>query len=295
MRSLFFGGLPLGKLFGIKVTIHWSLLLLAIVFGPTLGAASWLLVGILFFSIFLHEMGHCAAARSVGEEAHEILMWPLGGLAFTSGGRTPLQSLWISLGGPLVHLPIAALCAYLLYNSGLALTWAELNPLSFELLSVENVKSQTQIVLYLTFKIQLLLFAFNVFLPAYPMDGGQILTALLAFDYPLKTTLKIIFVTTLLSMFALFYLEIRVIGACLFFSALGLLNACQDGKEELHPIARLFQNKTVAAKRLVYVPPGYELVNCASCGAEMHPRSGQCVECGSGRITKDEDTTANSG
>ena len=201
MRDLLYGGLPLGKIFGIRIKVHWSLLLLGIIFGAREGAVAWFLFAILFGTVLLHELGHCAAARSVGEEAHEILMWPLGGLAFTSGGRTPLHSLWITLGGPLVHLPIAALCTFLLYLSGISLGWSELDPLAAKLLHTEELTSLYQVALYVTFKIQLLLFAFNVFLPAYPMDGGQIIVALLAFDYSLKATMRIVSVTTSLSAF----------------------------------------------------------------------------------------------
>ena len=46
-----------------------------------------IIIGLLFFSILVHEFGHCFAARSVGGEANEVLLWPLGGLAFADAER----------------------------------------------------------------------------------------------------------------------------------------------------------------------------------------------------------------
>src|SRR4051794_34087005 len=92
MRDGFSWAFPIGQLFGITVRVH---LVLPIVFIGLVGRAavdkdalpgSWvdmaMLLGLIFFSVLLHELGHCFAARRMEGEADEVLLWPLGGLAF---------------------------------------------------------------------------------------------------------------------------------------------------------------------------------------------------------------------
>src|SRR5258708_6517885 len=82
------GSVPLFTAFGIRVRAHASLILtvaLVLLFGLGQGF-TWQdrvqSMSILFVIILLHEFGHCFAARWVGGDAEEILMHPLGGLAF---------------------------------------------------------------------------------------------------------------------------------------------------------------------------------------------------------------------
>ena len=94
MQNFFSWGLYVGQVAGIRIRIHGLLLIWwAVEFNNTVLAgpveqrkvrsAIWALGALLvFLSILLHELGHCFAARRVGGDAHEILLWPLGGLAF---------------------------------------------------------------------------------------------------------------------------------------------------------------------------------------------------------------------
>lgn len=68
----------------------------AIVYGP-----------ILFVSVLIHEFGHCFGARCVGGKATQIILWPLGGLAFIGHDSGPKGDLWVTLAGPLTHIPQA--------------------------------------------------------------------------------------------------------------------------------------------------------------------------------------------
>src|SRR5258708_14985890 len=96
MQDLSALSLPVGRLFGITIRIHWLFPFIALGwvlhvafykpyadYKPVEGA--WIdaiiLIVILFFSVLLHEFGHCFAARSVGGDAQDVLLWPLGGLA----------------------------------------------------------------------------------------------------------------------------------------------------------------------------------------------------------------------
>jgi hypothetical protein len=77
--------------------VLWGLeLIVGFVTSVWLGLYWMVLLGpILLVTILIHELGHCLAARFVGSEAHEILLWPLGGLAFighTAGPKGALPS-----------------------------------------------------------------------------------------------------------------------------------------------------------------------------------------------------------
>ena len=63
-------------------------------------------MAILFVSVLLHEFGHCFGARIMGGRGEEILMWPLGGLAFADPPRRPWPQLVTTVGGPLVNVVI---------------------------------------------------------------------------------------------------------------------------------------------------------------------------------------------
>src|SRR5215469_2963925 len=83
------GSVPLFTAFGIRVRMHASMLLLIIIGLATsemsggMGITNAMTFSLVLFSVvLLHEFGHCFAARWVGGEAHDILMWPLGGLAY---------------------------------------------------------------------------------------------------------------------------------------------------------------------------------------------------------------------
>src|SRR3954451_7213365 len=96
MHDPFAWSIPLGRLFGVTIRLHWffpfvalGLILHVALYQPE-GApppvpGAWidaaLLLLVLFFSTLLHEFGHCFAARWMNGEAQEVLLWPLGGLA----------------------------------------------------------------------------------------------------------------------------------------------------------------------------------------------------------------------
>src|SRR3954471_22938607 len=96
MHDPFAWSVPLGRLFGVTVRVHWLFPFVAL--GAVLQVAfhkpypeykppegAWVdaavLIGLLFVSVLLHEFGHCFGARAVDGDAQEILLWPLGGLA----------------------------------------------------------------------------------------------------------------------------------------------------------------------------------------------------------------------
>src|ERR1019366_10694318 len=95
---------------GIDVYLHWSWFLIA-VYGISLRAGRYssmvwpvLEYLALFLIVLLHEFGHALACRQVGGQADEIVLWPLGGIAFVSPPPRPGALLWSIAAGPLVNL-----------------------------------------------------------------------------------------------------------------------------------------------------------------------------------------------
>src|ERR1043165_6411558 len=90
MRDPFSWSFPVARLFGITVRVHilFPLVVIGLVLREAARSAGYpgtwidasMLMALLFLVVLLHEFGHCFVARSVGGEATEVLLWPLGGL-----------------------------------------------------------------------------------------------------------------------------------------------------------------------------------------------------------------------
>ena len=166
----------LGNFAGIDVYIHATFLLLIgwVGFSHWLEHQSWaqVLNGILFIlalfvCVILHEYGHALTARKYGIKTRDITIYPIGGVArLERMPEKPLEELWVALMGPAVNVVIAGgLFAYLYLTSSLV-------PVS-EL----TIASGSFLERLMGVNISLVLF--NL-IPAFPMDGGRVLRALLA-------------------------------------------------------------------------------------------------------------------
>ena len=95
-----------GRLFDINVRVH-ILFVIWIAFRLISGGGNWtehaMFLGMLFGIVLLHEFGHCFGARSVGGDAENILMWPLGGLAYAHAPMTPWAQFVTVASGPAVN------------------------------------------------------------------------------------------------------------------------------------------------------------------------------------------------
>ena len=180
LRRLFFGEFTLGTIWGITVRLHASLLLLLafrVLFAGQMGFQTALISSaILFGVILLHEFGHCFAARSVGGRGDDVLLWPLGGLAFVQTPRRPWPSFVGTAGGPLVNVLICLVCAAALRVTSGQLMWG--NPLAPFLASVNVDLSGASYYLWWIYSTSLALLLFNL-LPIFPLDGGRLLQATL--------------------------------------------------------------------------------------------------------------------
>lgn len=182
-QSFYTWGLPFGQIWGIRIRLHWLLLaywvyllnrfLQAGYQGPRLFAMWGLGIGVVLAIVLLHELGHCYAARRVGGDAEEVLLWPLGGLAFVHAPHQWRAQLTVALGGPLVNVAIAGVCIVVLLLLG--------KPL-FSPSPGESPYVWLPRVILLEFNLVILLF--NL-IPLYPLDGGRVFQAL-AWGYLLR-------------------------------------------------------------------------------------------------------------
>jgi Zn-dependent protease len=168
--------IKLGRYAGIDVYMHVTFLLLiswvALVHwrqGQSLMAA---LAGVafilaVFLCVVLHEFGHALTARRYGIKTRDIILLPIGGVARLERLPTnPLQELWVALAGPAVNVVIAA---------GLFF-WLKVTA-SFE--PLQGLTLTAGPFLERIMAVSLFLVAFNM-IPAFPMDGGRVLRAVLA-------------------------------------------------------------------------------------------------------------------
>ena len=185
-HSLMSWSVRLGKLFGIDVYMHFTFLLLL----GFIGLSHWMqtrelasalaVVGFfvaLFACVLLHEFGHALTARKFGIKTRDITLLPIGGLArLERMPEKPMQEFWVAVAGPAVNVVIAgAIYAYLFATAALPV----------EQLSVTSGSFLARLA-----AINVILVLFNM-VPAFPMDGGRVLRALLAtrMDYSRATNI----------------------------------------------------------------------------------------------------------
>lgn len=165
----------LGRFAGIDVYVHVTFLLLLAwigwIYWTDTGTLAGVVQGItlillLFLCVLLHEYGHALTARRFGIGTQHITLLPIGGVALLQGmPRDPRQEIVVALAGPAVNIAIAAVLWLLLLVLG-----------SGSRFSLDIVRSSLlQTLLFANLALAL----FNL-LPAFPMDGGRVLRALLA-------------------------------------------------------------------------------------------------------------------
>ncbi|MGE5251862.1 MAG: site-2 protease family protein [Bacteroidota bacterium] len=166
----------LGRFAGIDVYVHATFLLLLgwVGYSHWLQNRSWsevasgiIFILALFACVVLHEYGHALTARKYGIKTRDITLYPIGGVArLERMPEKPIEELWVALMGPAVNVVIAAVLFVYLYLSG------GLVPLSS--LSIASGSFLERLM-----AVNLSLVLFNI-IPAFPMDGGRVLRAILA-------------------------------------------------------------------------------------------------------------------
>ncbi len=223
----------------------------------------------LFLIVLLHEFGHSLACRQVGGRANQIVLWPLGGVAYVDPPPRPGATLWSIAAGPLVNvalLPVLWVLLIVSRSPGWPLTMPDVHAL-----------------LRSVFYIDLVLLIFNM-LPIYPLDGGQIFRSLLWFVLGRARSLMVATVLGLIGaagfiVFA-FWTQSVWYGAMAVF----MLMNCWGGLRhalELSRFAKLPRHAGFACPACKTSPPIGEFWKCSNCGQpfDTFQTRGACPHC----------------
>eukprot|EP01083_Nonionella_stella_P072141 194298_1 len=223
------------KIFGIEIHIHALLPLFLIVtlfmWLPMMSQDSqnigwYILLAFLFNvslweTVLIHELGHCLAGYLIGGHTDKVLLWPLGGLAFTQPpsvlnnaiGDTQRRKhqIIIALGGPLTHIPHLILYAVLLLSYCSTATPYFPSTCPYGLLDgrdpfkawifwkqtiITNCDGEGGLCfwynfLMLSFMMNFWLFIVNLFVPAFPLDGSRVFINCLLNKYNEEKSAKV--------------------------------------------------------------------------------------------------------
>src|SRR5438270_4219088 len=166
------GSIHLFRFAGVDLFLHWSWFLVGIYEiqsrAGRYSSITWNVLEYLalFLIVAMHEYGHALACRQVAGRADQIVLWPLGGVAYVDPPPRPGATLWSIAAGPLVNvvlMPLLLIAVFAARKAG----WPDSAPNE-----IGFIKSITY--------INAGLLIFNL-LPIYPLDGGQILRSLLWF------------------------------------------------------------------------------------------------------------------
>jgi Zn-dependent protease/CBS domain-containing protein len=177
------GTFGFARVAGIDLKLHFTfpliLLLGAFQWGSKHGATGFVfgavLMAALFVCVLLHELGHSLVAQRFGIPVREIVLMPIGGVAvFTRNIQKPLHELLIAVAGPAVNVGLAVILAGLILATGNPLVGSQ-----SELVGSTLTAPSLPVFLHWLLIANVSLVLFNL-VPAFPMDGGRILRALLA-------------------------------------------------------------------------------------------------------------------
>jgi Zn-dependent protease len=171
--------LKVASVFGTEVRIHVTFLIyLAFICfssyqeaGLSGAVQGVLFILALFACVLLHEFGHAFAARAFGIRTPDITLLPIGGVARLNRiPDKPWQELIVAIAGPLVNVVIFAFLRFVTHGTA-------------DLEHVEHLESPRSELLATLAYVNWMLVVFNM-IPAFPMDGGRVLRALLAMAMP---------------------------------------------------------------------------------------------------------------
>ncbi len=279
------GSLLIFRLFGVNVFLHWSWAIVAVIqiyrMRDNLGLFSGnphpigyhiaFYLG-LFLIVLIHEFGHALACKSVGGIAEQIILWPLGGVAFVQPPQRAGALLWSIAAGPLVNvilLPLTIVPAYYLWQT-----------------AVPGATGPDFLIDIAYLNAGLLIF--NM-LPFYPLDGGQILRALLWFICGRGLSLVIATIVGIIGAVALAALAAWVggvwLGIMVAFMGMQSYRSMRAGFE-LYKMEKAPRRADAVCPMCRQHPPEIPIWRCP-CGAtfDTFQTAGVCPGCGQGFFT----------
>ncbi len=164
----------IGRFFGVAVRVHvtfaiflaWIAIAAWVSKGPMAAIESVVFIVLLFACVTLHEFGHILVARRFGIGTHEVTLLPIGGVASLQRmPDTPLRELAVAIAGPAVNFVIAAALFLVIGSFGAA--------------DAIDIANPGQSMVLRLAAANLFVAVFNL-IPAFPMDGGRVLHALVA-------------------------------------------------------------------------------------------------------------------
>jgi len=254
------GSIRLFRFSEIDVFLHWSWFLLAF-YEINARKGSYSSIGwnvaeylALFLIVTLHEFGHSLACRQVGGQANQIVLWPLGGVAYVNPPQRPGATLWSIAAGPLVNVVLAPI---IMGIGRVSLLWGWYA-------AVPNLRTLIHAIFY----IDVGLLIFNI-LPIYPLDGGQILRALLWFVLGRARSLMVATILGFVGIAAFFGFALWSRDSWLGVIAVFMLMNCWSGMQHARALlqfAKLPRRFGFACPACKASPPTGDYWKCGKCG-----------------------------
>ena len=273
------GSIRLFQLFGINVYLHWAWFIAIIYFvdqakGYSSPVWSVLECLSLFAIVLMHEFGHQLACRQVGGRTNEIILWPLGGVAYVTPPQRPGAQLWSIAAGPLVNVILFPILSVPILLGG------QMEP------------SDLSKFLNNIWFINLVLLIFNL-LPIYPLDGGQILRSLLWFVFGRANSLLAasiigfigVALLIMLAVVSLFVPGGTTQGIWLGILCIFILLNCWGGLTQARALARIAKmphHEGFACPACKSAPPKGAFWACGKCRKpfDTFETQGVCPNCG---------------
>ncbi len=271
------GSIHLFNFAGVDVFLHWSWFLIA-VFEIQSRAGRYTSIAwnvfeylALFAIVLTHEFGHALACRQVGGVADHIVLWPLGGVAYVNPPPRPGATLWSIAAGPLVNVALLPVF-WGLFSLSRSQGWIAGDP---------NVAR----FLYSIAWINTGLLFFNI-LPIFPLDGGQILRALLWFPLGRARSLMVATIIGFVGVAAFLLYAFRSGSLWIGAIAIFMLLNCWGGLK--HSLALLKMSKLPRrpgpeCPACKTAPPLGDLWRCSNCATsfDIFGTHGVCPSCAS--------------
>jgi Zn-dependent protease/predicted transcriptional regulator len=217
---------------GMSINMHWTFLIVMVwvitanaVNGLTFGNIIWsvVFIALVICSVLIHEMAHYWTARHFNIQTNEITLLPTGGISsYENFPKGPKEELLISLSGPVVNLAIA----------GLLLPFIQSHEPIWKVVNHFDIIHENDL-LYKLHIVNLGLFSINI-IPAFPLDGGRILRAILGLKMNYFKATSIVIVIGKILAAALFLAGIIYFNLLLLVISLLIFGAVQMEEYVLH-------------------------------------------------------------